>query len=76
MTLKERNAKIIKAIKAYTKKHTATKEAAHAALYREGFIYKDGGLRPEYGGKKPNRRSRTLETQRPSEGQEQGQPHP
>jgi hypothetical protein len=51
MTEAQRIRAIKQMIKAYTAKHSVSKEAARAVLISEGFHYENGDLRPEYGGK-------------------------
>lgn len=50
MTIEERNAAIIKLLRAHTEKNTRSKKAALAALVKLGTHNKDGSLTPEYGG--------------------------
>ena len=48
MTDAERYKDIAKAIKAYTKEHTKSPEAARAALIREGIYDKKGRLKDKF----------------------------
>ena len=50
MSESERHAAIKQAIEAYTAANTVTREAARAALVREGIYTESGHLRPEFGG--------------------------
>jgi hypothetical protein len=50
MSIEERNAAIIKLLRAHTKTNTRSKSAARAALVALGTHNKDGSLTPEYGG--------------------------
>jgi hypothetical protein len=47
----QRNKKILKAIKAETKRATASPQAARALLIEEGIYTAKGKLRVEFGGK-------------------------
>ncbi len=48
MTEVQRYTMISKAIKAYTKEHTKTPEAARAALIREGIYDKNGRIKDRF----------------------------
>jgi hypothetical protein len=48
MTESQRYKAISKAIKAYTKEHTRTPEAARAALIREGIYDKNGKIKDQF----------------------------
>lgn len=47
---KQQQERIFKAIENYTRKITATPEAARKALIDEGIYLENGALAPEYGG--------------------------
>lgn len=56
MTHAQRNAGIVDLMKAYTLKHTASREIARASLIAEGIYTADGALAPEYGGPSKERK--------------------
>lgn len=55
MTLKQRNAEIVKILDAQTKLNTVSRTSARAALIAGGIYTKSGKIRAEFGGepKKP-----------------------
>jgi hypothetical protein len=50
MTVAQRNAEILRILKAQTKRNTASKAAARASLIGEGIYTKKGKLRVAFGG--------------------------
>lgn len=52
MTLKERNALILKALKEQTKRDTASPETARKVLIKEGIYTKSGNLSQRFGGRR------------------------
>jgi len=55
MTIKQRNAAILKALAEQTKAMTASPETARKALIKEGIYTADGELRVKFGGKRKGR---------------------
>lgn len=53
MTLEQRNAAILKVLAEQTKRKTASRAKARAALIKEGIYTPKGNLRAKFGGGKP-----------------------
>jgi hypothetical protein len=50
MTLKQRNAHILKLLEEQTRRNTRSRKAAREALIEEGIYTQKGKIRKEYGG--------------------------